>query len=53
MTREEFIEEMIINFDELTSSDLQGIVEARCIKTGENADELLNEIYQTQAGIKE
>ena len=52
MTREEFIEDMVINFDELTSSDLQGIVEARCIQTGEDADELLNEIYQIVRGAK-
>lgn len=46
MTRLEFIKDMVENFDELTTSDLQGIIEARCMQTGENEDELLNEIYK-------
>ena len=45
MTREEFIKDMVKNFDEFTTSDLQGVVEARCMRTGEDEDELLNEIY--------
>ena len=46
MTRTEFIEDLIKNYDDFTTGDLQGIVEARCMTTGENADEILEEIYK-------
>lgn len=45
-TREDFIKEMVELYDEISTSDLQGIVEARCIQTGENEDDILNEIYE-------
>lgn len=45
MTRQEFIKDIVKNYDEFTTSDLQAVVEARCMQTGENEDELLNEIY--------
>lgn len=48
MTRAEFIQDMRNNIDELTTSDLQGIVEARCMQTGENEDDLLNEILEME-----
>lgn len=46
MSREEFIQDLVKNYDDFTTSDLQGIIEARCITTGENADEILEEIYK-------
>ena len=44
-TREEFINEMVENSNKITTSDLQGIIEARCMKTGKCEEELLKEIY--------
>lgn len=39
-----FIDELVNSFENLTRGDLQGIVQARCIKTGENEDEILKQI---------
>lgn len=43
---EGFIKEMVELYNEISTSDLQGIVMARCMQTEEDEDELLNEIYQ-------
>ena len=43
---EKFIENLVKDFNELTTNDLQGIVMARCIQTGENEDEILEKIYK-------
>ena len=45
MSREEFIKDLVENYDEIDTSDLEGIVMARCMQTGENEDEILEEIY--------
>lgn len=42
---EEFIQDIVNNFDDFTSGDLQAVVEARTIKTGENDDDILKDIY--------
>lgn len=42
---DEFIEDLVNDFDEITTSDLQGVVQARCIRTKEDGNEILNEIY--------
>ena len=44
MSKVEFIEDMVKNYDEL-GADLQGIVEARCMRTGEDEEEILRSIY--------
>ena len=41
----EFIEDLVNDFDEITTSDLQGVVQARCMRTKENQNAILNEIY--------
>lgn len=41
----EFIEDLVDGFDEITTSDLQGVVQARCMRTKENENAILNEIY--------
>ena len=41
----EFIEDLVNDFDEITTSDLQGVVQARCMRTKENENAILNEIY--------
>lgn len=46
MCKEQFIDYLVENFDELTTSDLQGIIVARCKQTGEEDDENLHEIYK-------
>lgn len=46
MSREEFIKDLVENYDEIDTSDLQGIVMARCMRTGEDEDEILEEIYK-------
>lgn len=46
MTREDFIKDLVENYDEIDTSDLQGIVMARCMRTGEDEDEILDEIYR-------
>lgn len=40
----EFIEDLVNDFDEMTTGDLQGVVQARCKKTGEDENLILNEI---------
>lgn len=42
---EEFLKDMVENFDDMTTSDLEGIVEARCIETKENENAILDDIY--------
>lgn len=42
---DEFIEDLVNDFDEITTSDLQGVVQARCMRTKEDENEILNEIY--------
>lgn len=42
---DEFIEDLLNDFDELTTSDLQGVVQARCMRTKEDENAILNEIY--------
>lgn len=46
MSREEFIKDLVDNYNEIDTSDLQGIVMVRCMKTGEDEDEILDEIYR-------
>ena len=41
----EFIEDLVNDFDEITTSDLQGVVQARCMRTKEDENAILNEIY--------
>ena len=50
---EEFIEDLVEHYDEFTTSDLEGVVMAKCFKKekslGENAmemDTILDEIYK-------
>lgn len=45
-SRKDFVKEMVESYNELTTSDLQGIVMARCMQTDENEDDLLDEIYE-------
>ncbi len=47
MSKEQFIDYLVENFDELTTSDLQGIIEGRCMQTGEDEEEILQDIYKT------
>lgn len=42
---DEFIEDLVNDFDEITTSDLQGVVQARCMRTKEDENAILNEIY--------
>lgn len=42
---DEFIEDLVKDFDEITTSDLQGVVQARCMRTKEDENTILNEIY--------
>ena len=44
MSLEEFINDLVENYDEV-GADLQGIVEARCMRTGEDEEEILRTIY--------
>lgn len=44
MSKAEFIEDMVKNYEEV-AVDLQGIVEARCMRTGEDEEEILRTIY--------
>ncbi|WP_306010077.1 hypothetical protein [Bacillus sp. MMSF_3328] len=46
MSKEQFIDYLLENFDELTTSDLQGVIEARCIQTGEYEEEILQAVYK-------
>lgn len=38
---DKFISELKLNLDNITRSDLQGIIEARCITTGEDEEQIL------------
>lgn len=44
LSKEEFIKDIIKNYENFTTSDLQGVVQARCKKTGEDEKLILNEI---------
>lgn len=46
---ETFIQNLIDNYGEFTRGDLQAVVEARCIRTGESSDAILQEIDE---GVK-
>lgn len=41
---ETFIQDLVDNYGEFTRGDLQAVVEARCIQTGESSDAILQEI---------
>lgn len=41
---ETFIQDLVDHYEEFTRGDLQAIVEARCMRTGESSDAILNEI---------
>jgi hypothetical protein len=45
-TRGEFIADMVQNYEDLTTSDLQGVVDAYARTEGIDSDELLNEVYE-------
>ena len=40
----EFIEDLVLNYETLSYSDLQGVVQARCMITKEDENSILNEI---------
>lgn len=44
LNKKEFIKDIIENYENFTTSDLQGVVQARCKKTGEDENSILNEI---------
>lgn len=46
ISKEEFINDLVNDFDNIDTSDLQGIVSARCMQTGEDEEEILNAIYE-------
>ena len=46
MTRKEFIADLSENFTEIDFTDIQGIIEARCMQTGEDYDDLYSELMQ-------
>ncbi|EAR66241.1 hypothetical protein B14911_10917 [Bacillus sp. NRRL B-14911] len=46
MNKEQIIDYLLENFDELTTSDLQGVIEARCIQTGEDEEVILQAVYK-------
>lgn len=41
---ETFIQDLVNNYGGFTRGDLQATVEARCMRTGESSDAILNEI---------
>lgn len=41
---ETFIQDLVDNYGEFTRGDLQAVVEARCMRTGESSDAILMEI---------
>lgn len=58
---ETFIQDLVNNYAEFTRGDLQAVVEARCMRTGESSDAILQEIDDrisketrdiTQDGVK-
>lgn len=48
---EDFIQDLVDNYNDIDTSDLQGIVMARCMMTDEDEDEILDEIYRRVAEI--
>ena len=42
----EFIEHLVNDFDNITTSDLQGVVQARCMRTKEDENAILKQIYK-------
>ena len=50
---ENFIQDLVDNFDDMTTGDLQGAVEARCMQTGEDSDKILDEIYNRISKLNE
>lgn len=50
---EDFIQDLVDNFDNITTGDLQGVVEARCMQTGEDENEILDEIYNRVSKLNE
>jgi hypothetical protein len=38
---QEFIKDLIKNIDDISQSDLQGIIQARCLNTNENEETIL------------
>lgn len=48
---EDFIDDLVKNYNDIDTSDLQGIVMARCMVTDEDEDEILDEIYRRVAEI--
>lgn len=46
MSKEEFIKDLVKYYDEIDTGDLQAIVMFRCMHTGEDEDEILDEIYK-------
>lgn len=48
---EDFIQDLVNNYNDIDTSDLQGIVMARCMITDEDEDEILDEIYKRVAEI--
>ena len=43
-SRELFIRDLVNHYEEFTRGDLQAIVEAHCMRTGESSDAILQEI---------
>lgn len=50
---EEFIEDLVKHYDEFTTSDLQGVIMAKCFKKDRNlwdnmqeCDKILNAVYE-------
>lgn len=50
---EDFIQGLVDDFDNITTSDLQGIVDARCMQTHEDENEILDEIYKRVSELNE
>lgn len=50
---EDFIQDLVDNFDNMTTGDLQGVVEARCMQTHEDENEILDEIYKRVSELNE
>lgn len=51
ISTQDFIQDIVNNYNDWTRSDLQAYIEARCEITGENADEILQEIDKQLALI--
>lgn len=50
---EDFIQGLVDDFDNITTSDLQGIVDARCMQTHEDENQILDEIYKRVSELNE